>query len=522
MSIKYRIILFALLATLLPALGLGWIYFDQTDRTLRESALRALQTDAAHAERAFRLWLRERLYDLRTFAASPQLTQAFERGELTDRAQSHLDRVRQRANSYQAFRLFDYLGHPLSRASQVSERWTLPPDWRRQLEKRGYILVSHPGGKQQALLLGVPAIDDQGLRQGVLTAAVGLESLAGFMGGGMEGGLALVDRRGRLLFASGEGRALGDSPASVASLFETPGEMVVHQAFQGPRLLVVLRPVEGTPWGVVAALDRDQLYSGLAAMREFTVLVVALLVAVIGFLAWRLSRYVLQPLGNLIRAAKRVADGDLEVTVPVLRNDELGFASHIFNEMLAQLRQHHSRLETLSTTDALTGLPNRKGLLQGFETFLARYRRHLRPFSVLMLDIDHFKRVNDRHGHLAGDQVLREVAQTLVREMRQVDLVGRFGGEEFMLLLDETPQETALLVAERIRHAIAANPPIFNGRMIEVTASLGVAEVAPGEGFEAVVQKADEALYLAKQQGRNRTRVAQRGSCQPAARQAWA
>ncbi len=522
MSIKHKIILFALLATLLPAVGLGWLYFDQIDHTLRESARRTLQTDVIHAERAFLLWLRERLYDLRTFSASETVMEALERGVLTPAASSHLEQLGQGASSYRAFRLFDYLGHPLNQVPRAALRWTLPPDWRRQLEKEGAILATLPGDGKPALLMGVPMTDDQGLLEGVFTAAVGMESLAGFMGGGVESGLALADHRGRLLFASGEGRALGDSPARVASLFETPGEMVVHQAFQGSRLLVVLRPVEGTPWGVIATLDRDQLYSGLAAMREFTILVVALLVAVIGFLAWRLSRNVLQPLGNLIRAAKRVADGDLEVTVPVLRNDELGFASHIFNEMLAQLRQHHSRLETLSTTDVLTGLPNRKGLLQGFETFLARYRRHLRPFSVLMLDIDHFKRVNDRHGHLAGDQVLREVAQILVREMRQVDLVGRFGGEEFMLLLDETPQETALLVAERIRHAIAANPPIFNGRMIEVTASLGVAEVAPGEGFEAVVQKADEALYLAKQQGRNRTRVAERRSCQPAARQAWA
>ncbi len=521
MSIKHRIILFALLATLVPALGLGWIYFDQTDRTLRESALRTLQTDATHAERAFRLWLRERLYDLRTFAASAPLAQALERGVLTPRARTYFDEVRERTSNYRAFRLFDYLGHPLSR-SRGDFRWTLPPDWRRQLENQGDILASLTGGERQALLVGVPVTDDQGLRQGVLTAAVGLDSLAGFMGGGVEGGLALVDRRGRVLFASGEGRALIASPAGTAALFETPGEMANYQTLQGGRLLAVLRPVEGTPWGVIATLDRDQLYSGLTTMREFTILVVALLVAVIGFLAWRLSRYVLQPLGNLIRAAKQVADGDLQVSVPILRNDELGFASHIFNEMVAQLRQHHDRLETLSTTDALTGLPNRKGLLQGFELFLARYRRHGRPFSVLMLDIDHFKRVNDRHGHLAGDQVLREVAQTLVREMRQVDLVGRFGGEEFMLLLDETPQETALLVAERIRHAIAANPPVFNGRVIEVTASLGVAEVAPGEGFEAVVQKADEALYLAKQQGRNRTRVAGRRSCQPAARQAWA
>jgi diguanylate cyclase (GGDEF)-like protein len=126
-----------------------------------------------------------------------------------------------------------------------------------------------------------------------------------------------------------------------------------------------------------------------------------------------------------------------------------------------------------------------------------------------MLDIDHFKTINDRHGHLAGDQVLREVSRILLDEMRQVDLVGRFGGEEFMMLLDETRAETALVVAERIRHAIAATPIPWEGVLIRVTASFGIVEVLNGsESIEELVERVDKAMYQAKQRGRNRTVLA--------------
>lgn len=169
-----------------------------------------------------------------------------------------------------------------------------------------------------------------------------------------------------------------------------------------------------------------------------------------------------------------------------------------------ELAEKNRELERLSITDRLTGLYNRLKLDEGLERELSRAARYGTPFSVVLLDIDHFKRVNDTHGHQMGDRVLVEFANILRRTIRHTDWAGRWGGEEFLVICPETALAGAGRLAEKQRGEIATHGfPVIDG----CSASYGLAEYRAGDGIESLVARADAALYRAKEGGRNRIEV---------------
>lgn len=175
------------------------------------------------------------------------------------------------------------------------------------------------------------------------------------------------------------------------------------------------------------------------------------------------------------------------------------------------LRVANQRNRILSITDALTGAHNRRYLMEQLPRELERCRRYAYPLSVLMCDIDHFKAINDTHGHAAGDDVLQQFAARAQKSIRtNSDWIARYGGEEFLIVLPETAYEGALFVAEKIRMLIAATPFAMRSNDTPVTASFGVASTgANGPDIalkvDALIRTADECLYQSKQGGRNRT-----------------
>lgn len=166
-------------------------------------------------------------------------------------------------------------------------------------------------------------------------------------------------------------------------------------------------------------------------------------------------------------------------------------------------------LELRATLDGLTGVWNRRSFLEQSARALAHDRRQRQPSALLMIDIDHFKQVNDTYGHEAGDAVLRELCERIRSLLRAEDVPGRVGGEEFAVLLPGTPEEGAVLVAERIRETVAASNFLCAGEEIPVRVSIGVAERVPGEADVApLLQRADAAMYAAKRAGRDCVRRA--------------
>jgi diguanylate cyclase (GGDEF)-like protein len=165
---------------------------------------------------------------------------------------------------------------------------------------------------------------------------------------------------------------------------------------------------------------------------------------------------------------------------------------------------YQRRIEKLATTDSLTGLHNRQAFDILFGSTMQDFHRRQTEGAILLLDLDNFKAVNDTFGHVAGDAVLRELAGTLRGAIRASDILCRWGGEEFLVILRDCPQDQAAAIAEKIRRAVAGQITVHGSDSIQTTASVGVTPIRPDEDMEDILRRADEALYLAKANGRNR------------------
>lgn len=340
----------------------------------------------------------------------------------------------------------------------------------------------------------------------------------------------LVDWQGRISYP--DQAAGGDRvPASLKA--GTPQVLRDWHGDGEPYLSVsvdVPEALAATPlgWRVVV---RQPLHAALAELRDLQrVLLLATACATLLclLLAWWGASLISRPLERLSAQARRIQDGDEGVELIVrgasaevrrlsvalkgmaetlisrknalaLNNQQL---EHKVAERTAELARSNEALQQLARHDALTGLPNRFATDERLAQEFTRYARTGLPYSLMVLDIDHFKRVNDNHGHAVGDQVLRHMAGVLRASLRASDFVGRTGGEEFLVLLPDTRLEAALSVAEKVRVAAEAHPVAPVG---SVTLSIGVCEVASDQQTaDEAVRLADKCLYRAKQAGRNR------------------
>jgi len=241
------------------------------------------------------------------------------------------------------------------------------------------------------------------------------------------------------------------------------------------------------------------------------------------FLGLKASRKELEQIPVIILTA----EDDLDRKAEILERGASDYVTKPFHEkeLLARVRIHtklkllqdelremNAQLEALSVTDVLTGLANRRRLMTRLEEEVVRSRRYKTPLAVVMIDIDHFKDVNDTHGHAMGDVVLRNTGAMLKGSVRATDLAARYGGEEITLVLPHTDLAAAVQVAESLRQKFAELEHELDGVTIKKTASMGVA-ARDGQGdiphVEEMLKLADEALYRAKQGGRNRVEAAE-------------
>jgi len=207
-----------------------------------------------------------------------------------------------------------------------------------------------------------------------------------------------------------------------------------------------------------------------------------------------LAGLVVDVIGDIMRANRNL-------------QSQLATAKTRLEEQAVEIEAHISR----SLTDPLTGLPNRREFNERLEERMSAWNRRGEVFSLLMLDVDFFKKLNDEHGHLAGDQVLAAIGRTLRGAVRREDVVARYGGEEFAILLPATTLQQARVVAEKVRDAVARLVVQHDRQNIAVTISSGLAMIEPGDDAESLINRADGALYAAKAAGRNRA-CAQVGS----------
>ena len=190
-----------------------------------------------------------------------------------------------------------------------------------------------------------------------------------------------------------------------------------------------------------------------------------------------------------------------------LPDQQLKTLAIVANQLSLQLSRVllYQQVEALAVTDALTGVFVRGHFLERAKEELARAQRHGLACTLMMADLDHFKQKNDTYGHLVGDVVLRSVARLLQRNLREIDMIGRYGGEEFLLLLVETPTEQALPIAQRLKQLVEVHPIRAYDELLSQTISVGVAGYPEhADALDALIERADQALYAAKRAGRNR------------------
>ncbi|WP_322521538.1 diguanylate cyclase [Guyparkeria halophila] len=328
-------------------------------------------------------------------------------------------------------------------------------------------------------------------------------------------------------------------PPDVVEAFETTDRDVFIQR-QGDLTRRYERYTRvGASGGETEDLVTRVVYDDSAQRRllQSTVLLAGVAVLVFGALAfwtsrWLFSRHLIRPVNRIAEGLAGLARGRFGTLEPtgvreldvitrginqlqgrITRREQ---ALREANEHLearvrartAELEQANRELQTLATCDGLTGLANRRHFLGEAERAWRRAQRTGEPLAIAVLDLDLFKDTNDRYGHAAGDAVLCALAACLGRTLRETDLAGRLGGEEFGLLLVDTDLDGAQTLLERLRERIASTPVGFEGRSLSLSASIGVARCRQADrGIAEALSRADRALYVAKREGRNRVRV---------------
>jgi diguanylate cyclase (GGDEF)-like protein len=543
-SIKTRIIVFALLATIIPSVSMGWLSYVQNRKFLNEKIKQELRVVTTQVSRELDLWLKDRLYDVRVFSSSYVVLENLDK--IVDKGVAHVENVvalrrlkdylksvREKIVDYEELMLLDLEGKIVATSSKQATSVTLPNKWlpRAQANKHtigkpywdetlqaGVVVITQPIQTASERLLGV------------LTAKINFRTISKTLQNyaqGEIGELYLITGEGTLLVSSRpisatflETKLLG---STTRKLFLGEGDPQRYSGYHDEPVVGALKRMSELDWGVVAEKERAKAYAQIVRLRNVTLILVVGLLLFIGLGAYLLGLTLVRPLDRLTGGASKVAAGDLEVDLPVLSGSEVGYLTEVFNDMVARLRQgreqlavinetlrkKNKELHELSITDSLTGLYNRKHLMETLENEVARSKRHKHDFSVLVIDIDHFKEYNDTYGHLAGDEVLSRLATVFKESVRSCDYVARYGGEEFILVLPEIGPEDGVKAAERIRKKVAKESFAGDGKPIQITVSVGVASYPKdGDDSQSIIRHADTALYKSKESGRNRVVLA--------------
>ena len=306
---------------------------------------------------------------------------------------------------------------------------------------------------------------------------------------------------------------LGKDVSEIAQrdLSNVPDEGYIEYEVNGVEKVAFFNKATEADWRVVTTVERYDVIKDIFYEIGLYAFCIFLICVVLGFVQSSiLSKKFSLPLEQLHRKVKSVAEGhwESEDDTPY-PNNEIGMISQDIEKLTTEelyskskeLKRLNALLEERATTDQLTGVSNRHKIDEDLEHLYQRLARYNQPFSIMLLDLDWFKQVNDTHGHQMGDTTLKELASVLRESVRSIDSVGRWGGEEFMIVCPETHLEEVRMLAERIRTSVERHEFTIGER---VTISVGVAQCSRAESIENVIRRADKNLYSAKESGRNR------------------
>ncbi len=535
-SIKSKIIIFAVLATFIPSLGLGLLSFQQNETLINDNVTRELNTLANFASRELDLWVNEQIYAARALSTSNIIidglsltTDSQTNKPNKQQALSHyLHSVHEKLDTIVELSVANVGGEVIASSAATPTTVTIPKpqNWPQNALMQGVVTSPPHWNKQHAtatLSITVPILSYDAFILGSLVVTLDLQTIKSNLKNTTNsppGEVLLLDSNGNVVLASYDGETNTKSldPLLLQRLQKQPDKSEIFQGILKRKVIGIASMSETLPITVVAERDHKAVYAAWIQQRNLFLALVSVLILMVTAIALRMGHSIVVPLRHLIDATKDIVKGNLEVQLAVTQKDELGKLTQMFNQMTDRLRQNQSEilaanqamqqknqlLQTLSITDGLTGLYNRNKLNSIFSEQIARYERNKRPFSVLMIDVDHFKTLNDSLGHVSGDEILAAIARILSQSIRSVDFAARYGGDEFIIVLTETTVAEALKTAERIRSQVVDIHCKTIEKTVKVTLSIGIIECVPSDKTPTeVLSRADSALYEAKRAGRN-------------------
>jgi diguanylate cyclase (GGDEF)-like protein len=538
-SIKTKILIFALLATIFPSLILGGLSYLQNSKLLQAKITNTMRNATVQASGKLDLWLKERLYDLRVFASSyvisenithPTVGRTMKSDFMTKSSpiKGYLQSVCDKFAVYDELILISLDGTLMVTSAEDDSTLMRPERWKGQMAATQPINAEtffdrRTGLKYLIITETIKTGDGRVL--GYLAGKINLDSIGSILQHHAVGGIDemyLVDAKRRLLTSSQPlSKEMLRSNLSVRMPESMNGPSAMPASYTDFRehyVVGMATPIASIDWVMVTQMKHKNAYAELVLLRRITTALVGGLMLSIGLLAYLFGHALVRPVRRLSKEAARVAGGNLDVDIPVTGLSEVSYLTQVFNHMVSSLRygreklsdankalvETNKELHQLSITDGLTGLLNRKHILELLDREISRSRRYGHPVSVLMLDIDHFKNVNDTYGHQTGDAVMRRLADCLCEAVRENDLVGRYGGEEFLILLPDSNARNGAQTAQRIRKMVQDLEIETSRENVSVSVSIGVSSYPQyGRDANAVISAADAALYQAKSSGRN-------------------
>ncbi|UCG39306.1 MAG: diguanylate cyclase [bacterium] len=525
-TLRFQILGIVIASVLVPSFLGGWMASARIDGILKGQVFRDIETRNERLAEQVQFWLESRSKDARDFALTSILLReevqrirdaaAPERvKEAVGNVQRYLGYILEGSSSFDAITILSSEGRPLA-SYPAGAPITSGKDTPRPPGTSPIVVEISQGGVNRLVVVqrlpsenvGDPALFLTRFREGLLGHT--LTQLAP-----QDSVVYITDVEGRIKAANVEIDDDRQAPSGTQTLLREEARYSLYKGLQGDQVIAAAAPLPALGWKVLYETSRQAALQPLAAFR-FQMLLMAIVLAIIFLLpAVLLARTVVLPLEELSRVARLIRSGKPGLQAKASSGGELGEFIGIFNSMSESLRQSMEEISTMnrrlhlaSITDAMTGRYNRRYVEDYLNRALELAKRANHSVSVLMLDIDMFKKYNDKYGHIAGDEALRQLGNILVGSVRKTDVVARYGGEEWLVCLNHTGKKASMAIAEKIRKAIQDNTFQLKGQDTRITVSIGVATATEdGETYSEIVDAADTALYTAKESGRNLVRA---------------
>jgi diguanylate cyclase (GGDEF)-like protein len=511
-SLATQIILFVFLSTFATALVVSWISIQSTNAYLSGMVDQQYPASATRARDPVQAWIEagaDQLRDLARVDSSPSARQL----ERNLAKSGHFEAlVRTRSDGRVRHAAGQVGGEPLEEMQSWAEAGRLGLQ----------AIPTSSGGEVTAFAVRLVPDDEDSERLIGVFRGGRIEEIVAGLPTGLGQSVLIVDGAGRVMF--GGGGSAGTIPlADLLAEGEPPVREYSNSA--GIHVIGSALPLGSSDWHVVVEAPFDVVFEPVVSVIKRIFVIDLCIILLFSFLAYKITAAIVKPIEILSDGARRIAQGQLDLEIPEpSSNDEIGLLTRTFNDMMRKLRgnqaeiedanaklrdrnlqlqQANEVLEQLSITDGLTRLHNHRFFQDHLTREIKRVSRNNKPLSMILVDIDDFKALNDRLGHAAGDELLRRIALLMNDSIRDSDLLARYGGDELVVLTSDTDLEGAHQLAEKIRTSIAESSFILEEslRPTRTTVSMGVAEFEGNR--KRFFAAADRALYRAKAQGKN-------------------